>query len=298
MASHMPDMNVIAIVLCCAFAGIVGGCQKAECDYDTYCTPYRCSTEGTCTSPCASNDECVSGFVCRYGDCVEGKEGTKCAVDADCASDLVCNVGYRPTQCKPLSWEGQPCERDAECQTGLSCNAGFNPLACRAPQAIGGPCALATDCQEGLRCVPWGSTSVCWRGTDGDPCFDACLDDDYACRPGTMCQAPFVCNGVYAPAVCKERGHWGQPCLVDQNCTDGLVCNAATVPPECRDSGMHGDACAEDRDCYSAYVCNAAWDPPTCRELGGADDICARDRDCQPECRCAYVDTEQKCVCE
>lgn len=106
------------------------GGQGAPCLSNRECV-YNC-VQGQCTdstnklpknAPCANNDQCKTGYVCRGfpAKCLEkGKLNDPCNWDTHCNSPYKCINN----QCKSISGIGGSCSTDNHCTGSLVCKAG------------------------------------------------------------------------------------------------------------------------------------------------------------------------------
>lgn len=267
--------------------------EDGDCGGEGRCTQLPAGK--FCTSPCATNDDCPSGYFCfalGVGEprCVPALVNT-CAgcLQEPCPSGEYCDQAANT--CRASSPQCDACVHDTECGRGQRCLA-FGAFDRRCvPSCVGG-CPEGSSCQtlgrtqgtEGVRaCVPDGST--CCFGPD---CGCSCSADQI-CDPSGQCvecltdlQCPLdrpLCEGGqcqsgscdgFSPHACWQSPSGCCDCLMGNHCPSG-ACDVGT-----------GQCVEPPTDCY----CQAPY--PVCVVVNGSSTCveCSGNQDCGGGCSC------------
>jgi hypothetical protein len=261
------------------------------------CSPHPCTTSG-CATTCAGDSDCVSGYYCASGTCVQKlSPGSVCTpasasqcsggacVDGHCCSVSACGT------CQSCTGAGGTCvavtnDEDPDSCTGArTCNASG---ACK--KKTGQGCAAGTECLTGncaddvcCNTACNGSCEYCNGSSPGTCSYinGAAQTGHPACAGSGLCQG--TCNGTRAtctfpgaettcrqpscnattgvatnPAVCDGQG--ACPALTTTNCTP-YVCGTTSCLTSC--SGVS--------QCVSGLACinNACQSCPAGQTLCG-----------------------------
>jgi len=256
---------------------------------------------------CASDRDCMSGWLCLSGSC--RLASVTCGVDGDCTADQICQAGTCIEACKTsidcpaAHWcdaghclpgcgsdsdcpNDQACEpgdhqcrdrlciEDEDCPTGLLCTDG----ACRTPEClVDADCEEDEQCRQGA-CAPAGSCSEDGDCLSGQLCIEGfCITG--ACRSDGDCVAGQVCND----GICEEQGG----CTSDLDCPDGQHCldQSCTLAECLRDEHCPGEQVCVVGDCQEPPECVVDGDCPGGQCIAGQ---CVPDTSCDPilqDCR-------------
>lgn len=279
-----------------------GTCHTGQqpCDTSLDCTGEKRSCDrlfGVCRE-CTLDDDCISGWTCDRGACVNRRP--ECSSDQGCRPpSTICTQ----TQCTPgCGTDGcaanETCDLESgRCADGASCTERGCPNG-ESCDTTSGACqvsGLGATCTNDQGCP--GPRAICESGV----CAPGCMENggpfcgtDRICDPSSgRCIAPPACATaadcpVTAPLCddrrcrpgCDQSG--GPTCPSDQacnpatgrcaedRCTDDSACSAPT--PLCNESTGACFACASNAACS---------DPtPTCDLATGACYGCRADSDC------------------
>lgn len=204
---------------------------------------------GQCTRPCASADECPSGYACtEVGDpptrvCVDIEH--PCGTGADCGTGLCfTDVGCTAT-----------CRTVADCPRQLT-SIGVLPYTCEFNSDVGASiCVPSNDVigpdPIGAACSPFGLVE----------CRSTACDDGAPLGP--MCTQACTARGGCA------RGLGCQPVPADAS-SFVLTCQRAG-------NGDIGQSCGAGRDCHSSLCDTAGYCTRLC-----ADGLCPTGMSCMP----------------
>jgi hypothetical protein len=259
---------------------------------------------------CKSNQDCGSGKICQFGQCLD------CISSAQCG-DEVCDV--TKGQCVL-------CDATHLCPGTGHCNANGHCVQCLATPDCGAnmacvsntcvpQCTSASSCLSGQFCVNGGcvqcrttadcsGTNYCDNGTCRPQCVTTSdCSGGRICDPSThTCVQP--CNGMCLNgqtcinSVCYTICNQSQPCGAGQVCTTSGYCGPeCTTTPDCAAKpftqcvgGMcvATGMCSTDLDCPASQICSVASSGPpgTCVTRGTALDgngkyTCASPCDCR-----------------
>ncbi|HEX2673562.1 MAG TPA: hypothetical protein VHM25_21930, partial [Polyangiaceae bacterium] len=153
--------------------------QEQTCSYNSQCPEGQvCGYDGQCRDQCASDRDCVTGQLCKKGNCADRSElddagnlpipdsgaagaggvspGQPCVYNSECAEPLICRN-------KLCAYE---CIGRADCSAGLSCID--NRCTGNGP-----PCVRNSDCEDPLVCRSGQCTDECRKNVDC-PAGQAC----------------------------------------------------------------------------------------------------------------------------
>lgn len=238
-----------------------GGCRTDDdCD-----GPRRC-IDGACIA-CFGDEDCVDGYICETGECVEGCRGDETCPDGTHCAEGQCIEGCADaSHCPP----GNPCI-DGSC---VDC-AAFDPCLGELPPGCEPDVMPMCGCVEDDEC-PAGE--ICVEAE----CVEGCRDDG-ACGAGQICEDTRCVEGCRGDDGCPDGIcddgmclAYGIGCRVDDDCAAGDRCEAdRCVPaePECEPDRLEpNDAidgftplmfgqvydrvsiCPGDRDLYGSLV--------------------------------------------
>lgn len=283
-------------------------------------------------APCASNDECQSGY------CIPSASGPICTV----AGSDVCPAGFTmgafqsssgdvifvcvPTPPEPGEL-GAPCTQGTECDSGhcagnpgaqkctTQCGDGACPMSWKCKDVdkdgavvplcipladVGDPCETGADCAPG-HCVP--------SGAGGGVCAAACLD--MACPSGLTCR---VLSSVVTLCLPKDApSPWGlaAPCAHDFECLGGACLD---TPSGRKCSGLCATGCGDDWYCgvlpsgAGGCVPKGGFGTPCTARAQCVSDLCVPHngviggctRPCEQDCpsgwSCEFVGDGQICI--
>jgi len=204
-----------------------GACQQ---DGDCGDPAYACNPEiGRClriAPGCDDSNDCVAGFACEDGACVDRR--VPCVEAADCPHGFTCFFAS-PDQrfCRRI---GRPCVDDVDCLT------------------LGVPCG-DVDGDQTRECMPSLSPNM----PDAVSCDNTQCTDSGA----PVCESTVQGTG----AVCGMFG----PCASVLDCAEGFECRDlwGDARPECV---LPGGSCVDSRECPPRTVCASSRDenPPSC----------------------------------
>jgi hypothetical protein len=248
------------------------------------CSPYLC-VNSACTSPCASDLECIPGYRCEGELCVaQAEPGRACTASRECASGF-CVDGV----CCDAPCTGQ-CEACTESGSVGTCRpVAGNPRGARAACSGEGPCTGRCDGGDPTACrFPDRATECAPSSCSGDVLQPAgTCDGAGACRiPETTGCAPYGCTAGTCNAACAVNSDCasGAVCVAaSQTCTQaGTMCkDAFTVispggaetscsPYTCA-AGSCREVCSSDSDCADGHVCSGAACVQPGSSVGGGD---------------------------
>lgn len=273
------------------------------------CVPDSRNCANAAKPPCCrDNNDCLPGFSCSGGNCLQAqtcaKEGQACAGQSSCCTDLLCvnannTGGTCRTKCDPLK---PRCNGTFRC--AVADGNAFKEGACVPPRNGGkenaacdnnNPCEYELGCDpKDSRCrffcrvndagnCPAGSRCVAVsQGSDVGLCYKETAARD--CTSSADCATGQAC-------VNKKCG----PCVNDNDCINRPVhqcvqskcLQTCTVSAECPtqhrcDKGLcqPGTFCTADKDCGNGEICNQSICMPA--GTGG----CKSDQDCAAGQRC------------
>ncbi|MEM7433757.1 MAG: hypothetical protein AAF436_01305 [Myxococcota bacterium] len=208
-----------------------GRCVDGDCGDPLYaCDPEadRCLR---IEPGCLSSSDCVVGFACEDGACVDRR--VPCTTASDCPHGYACRAPT-PDQrfCRRVT---QPCTANIDCQElGVLCGDpdGDGQMECMAPSDPGQPGQGSCDNSQ-------------------------CTSTDFP-----VCE--LTEQGTGAPC-----GRFGL-CASEQDCADGFAC-ADLWGDGRSECVLPDGSCADSRDCSVQQVCasSRSGDPPAC--IAGAE---------------------------
>ena len=229
-----------------------------------------CSGSGpSARDGCASNRDCLDGFVCVGGACMGGASGG-CAANEDCPLGEYCDLASN----KCAVAQVVSCQADDQCRPDQRCNT-LTGVCIDAPRS----CAEGGACPSGSHCEPQRNTCVACLGDEhcagGDVCRDnACVDpnkpeDPNGCTLDPECNPPLtICIEGACTLGCAQPG--------GVLCEDGAVCDTARG----RCVTIEGP-CTSDPECTPPMtVCESGQCIPGCGQVGGVQ--CPGGQECNP----------------
>jgi len=263
---------------------------NADCDDGLFCNgAERCTGMGTCIPgpepcfagpicdeeldrclECDSNADCSDGDVCTTDSCVEGL-----CVHGPAPNGIACNDRLFCTVI-------DACADGACIGTGDRCPG----RACHEDRDVCVECLVDADCDDDNVCTFEGCnlmTSVCFRGTNTEPCDDGlfCTVDDQ-CADGVCTGSPRPCPGG---ALCDEKANQCPQCLTNAECNDNNDCTSDSCHAGicAHDPEPNGQPCDDGLFCTLEAVCRDGL----CVGLTGP---------CPPDRRCD--EAQDMCVAE
>lgn len=275
---------------------------------------------------CASDQECLGGYICRENLCQRGTRA-RCDGDDDCRADEVCAADAGrctpppPGRCNPAADPGThcgptetcaagtcwpPCQSAEDCGPEMLCHQSV----CTPPT----PCAEAADCAPGFSCDPaqgacrpvCAADGACGAGAicEAELCRPGCRVDS-ACGPGQICADTQCTPGCRRDPDCPDGEHCVANacvagCVVDAHCPGGQFCVDNACTSECRldQHCPRGEACRDG-------VCEPrACDEECCDDdgaiLAGAPCLppAPIDYTCQSACGAAYIKSIPQGACD
>ncbi|MBI4508591.1 MAG: thrombospondin type 3 repeat-containing protein [Deltaproteobacteria bacterium] len=213
---------------------------------------------------CRTNQDCQSGQICQFGECVD------CVSNAQCG-DRVCKGG----KCVG-------CTATSECSGEEICNVALG---------LCHECVVKGDCGSGRSCVFGTCYAQCEHDSScpGGYCVDgSCVScrDNNDCRENTWC----------------DHGTCRRQCESFRDCTDGRTCDEATgtcVLP-CSASCPSGFGCDAEKVCRQ--VCDGSFPCPRGQKCDGVSNLCVPeckvDGDCGPRSTCQAGQCVANGACE
>jgi len=248
--------------------------ENDEADIGADGNPY-----GEWNKPCASNEDCQSGFCIQMGDtewvctitCVE-----ECPKDWLCKG-LVVGPDLNFVCVPPLGRLCQPCASDADClySGDLCLDVGKSGKFCLTSCADGAKCPDHYSCTSvkgpGMEepadlCFPGTESCVCTFDLDGTS-KDCSVSNDFG-----KCYGEQVCDGAEGWTECGAKTPAEEICDgQDQDC-DGSV-DEGLSPKPCIKSSEAG-SCKGTETCGGpdGWLCDAA--EPAVEECDGEDNDC------------------------
>jgi hypothetical protein len=222
---------------------------NAECAGEAYCD-FAEQCPGTCKAlepgggTCERDDQCASGLVCfdDTGRCVApARSGESCEQgEPVCAPGLLClganAANAAPGTCSTIEQAftaelEEPCDLNRVwCKPGTVCEVQAVLPAleaeCAAKVASGAACRVAApdQCPDDEYCAV-GALSLDGTCTPKPRAGQACAAPSYARETPSICAAPLVCES----GICRELGHLGETCDVDESCFSGTCRAGACV---------------------------------------------------------------------
>lgn len=223
--------------------------QTTDCQSDNDCLfGYMCNF-GSCVQGCRKDDQCIPSEACINGDCVNPCElANACGLNADCTTNAhkpVCSchsgfIGDPQLECRPLQ-ETRGCKSDNECGHRLICENSKCVIGCRDSQG----CASDESCINRICQNPCSLYGVCGRNA--------------ICKPNShtaICTCPHGYKGN-PNVLCTEAP---PQCLKDSECVLGQICENTQCVSGCR----HDNNCPEDRSCIHGSCQNPCLLPGSC----------------------------------
>lgn len=222
------------------------------------------------TTDCQADHDCMFGFICNFGSCVEGcrneehctpneaclngecrnpcESPNACGLNADCsinAHKVVCSchsgfIGDPLVECYPLQ-ESQGCTKDSECGHRLICEGAKCVIGCRDSSG----CSLEESCINRICQNPCSLFGVCGRNAICQPSNHTALctcPAHFKGNPNTLC--------TDAPPQCSR----------DNECVLGQICENTQCVSGCRQDNN----CPEDRSCIHGTCQNPCLLPNSC----------------------------------
>ena len=256
----------------------------AECEAGTFCAERNHlgdgvippgQSEGLCSKPCCTSDDCPSDFACMTG----GTGGNYCVRGTLIARPV---LGSRRG--------GDSCQQDVQCRSGVCSDGRCLDACCSSSQ-----CATGTKCRA--QAVRGSGTSKSnWGLACGVPVDNAAVE-------GGRCEASAGCGLlglVNCPAcgegVCDTNPTCRAPCCSSTQCGDKAACDdvtprnqsqvsSACTPIDKKGTIPTGNGCVIDTDCVGGH----------CFIDGGGNkycsDICCTDADCPKNMACRPYDS-------
>lgn len=181
---------------------------------------------------CSDSKPCLSGRICRAGQCFP------CKQDSECEANEICESG---------SCQKEQCNAKEPCTEGKVCRDG-RCIACKQD----GDCGSDEICESG----------VCQKEqcNDKEPCADGrlctkrrCLDckDDASCQSGQICDGGRCLKGCRSDKGCTQAQKCNTlsktcvSCLQDSHCSGGKLCKQEKCV-----------ACQDDKECAQGTICS------------------------------------------
>lgn len=222
------------------------------------------------TTDCHADDDCLFGFICNFGSCVEG-----CRRDDHCIPSEVCLNGDCINPCELLN----ACGLNADCTTNAhkavcSCHSGFigDPLVECRPLQEARECLSDSECGHRLICENSKCVIGC-RDSHGCSSKESCINRicQNPCSLFGVCGRNAICSPTNHTAACTcPHGFKGNPnilcteappqCLKDSECVLGQICENTQCVFGCR----HDNNCPEDRSCIHGSCQNPCLLPGSC----------------------------------
>jgi len=234
---------------------------------------------------CKSNQDCGSGKICQFGQCLDCISSSQCgdkvcdvakgacvACDAThlCPGTSHCGANGRCVQCNTTPDCGAnmacvqntcvpQCTSAASCLSGQFCVSG-GCVQCRTTADCTGTnycnngscvpqCVTSSDCTGGRACDQTTHTCVL-------PCSGMCMNGQTCVNSicYTICNQTQPCS---AGQVCTAQGYCGPECTSTPDCAAKpfTVCTGGM----CVASGM----CSTDKDCPVSQICSVAFGATT-----------------------------------
>ncbi|MFM2152050.1 MAG: hypothetical protein RL199_485 [Pseudomonadota bacterium] len=228
----------------------------SETDIDCGTTSARCGPGKSCLS----DENCLTGFVCRSGAC-KADVGAACAKAADCTSgfcatrstvyaplatgvtaacgasaERACDRGERCSSDDDCADDGRctdavclaTCSTDGDCLTGQTCIAGV----CRSPAGVA--CVAQSECS--------GATDVCALTAAGLVCSARACRAQASCDDGVRNQSEtdVDCGGVCADGRIGKVCAAGKACQLGENCASGVCRSGKCAAATCSDGMKNG----------------------------------------------------------
>ena len=166
-------------------------------------------------TPCTSNSQCPSGYICVSGSCVpQGTPPASCTSNSDCPTGYVCVNG----QCVPGSSGPTPCTSNSNCPSGYVCVNGQCVVGSSSPPPttttapVG--CLVDAQCPTGMTCVGSISDSA---GLPGSPLPAFYLGNIMGFCAGTPPSPLSFSSGPFSGAV-EMCYPGGSPCPAGYTC--------------------------------------------------------------------------------
>ncbi|MGZ3449109.1 MAG: FG-GAP repeat protein [Polyangiales bacterium] len=275
------DTTCTASCSACNLTGKVGACSPtdgAPVGART-CTPSKFCKAGACSSDCAAESDCVSGYFCDLastpgtcksksgaGTCKDAKEcATGFCVDGHCCDRAcegqceACDVTGKEGTCAPVS--GDPHAGKPKCDDGSgdlckakSCDGAKDATSCTTLKNVGVSCKTgacsgedligASSCDDKGSCVA-PAPSKCGKYTC-DPAGPACRT---SCAQQSDCAAGFTCLA----GICSE----GARCSDDRSTSIAKSGDSTPCAPFlCGADGSCASTCNSSSDCAPSAVCD------------------------------------------
>ncbi|MCB2195746.1 MAG: hypothetical protein KQH79_07790 [Bacteroidetes bacterium] len=247
--------------------------------------------EGTITM-CESDDDCLPGFICMNGDCIEVVASeTNCSdgMDNDADGLVDCDDGdcIGTPECdgsnEDSDEDGIPNEVD-------NCPNTYNPMQeDENDDGIGDACDETSTCECGNGIVE--DCEECDDGnlSSGDGCDSSCqLEEDQVCGDG-ICDAGENCETCPSDCPCEDDAD-GDGYSADMDCDDNNPSIYPGAPePECSlvDYNCDGQTAPDGMQCSEGTCISGICvsDTETCNDgiINGAEtDVDCGGPDCQP----------------
>ncbi len=158
-------------------------CDPCTTDLDCSLVAGRHCAQGNCAEDCASDADCVNGFVCTSGECLPrsgscsaaagtGKFCDNCRTQADCGKGLLC-AELDPGGARTcLNETGSACTSDATCPTSPS---GLHAICADARLELSPGQPGYDTCYIAPFVVATGKFG-CWAGNKGAGCYEGTTD--------------------------------------------------------------------------------------------------------------------------
>ena len=210
----------------CNVAGKVGTCSKVPANVADGTCPGTC-TGAVASGLCDGSGTCITagtncastGHICNSGLCT-----TSCAVDSDCATGYYCSG----TSCVALKGNGATCLHPSECSSGVCISNGTSNICCHT-SCTEATCGNTAMCAVGGGSCQTHAGQTCGTATcsgDGTSVIASACDGLGGCQAKTP--APCGTGQYCLNGACTGTKSDGASCTLPSECSSGVCISNGT----------------------------------------------------------------------